>query len=1066
MQRATLFQVLPFVFLVSQFALAMSPENFSESMGDLDPSEVIEASKLTTTSSTAGLGAHIMHGLGAASSPELSVASSPAGDPSNTMSLNAIIHTSLNLITVGNLSSAFTCGLSYQAYDSFTSSWNSVFVNWTTYTTELLTVTVVQGTGTVYTTVDGIPRASGIFTPTATSVFNTATISSSVSLGPRPPPPLNASAPLSPTCSLGVSECRALYSSYFSSLGINPNATIVPSITPVPTNSPPCGAFVLQRNGACSSSSNSRQTPGSCTLYGQNVQLFFFPPATQQSNGTTTNMVVQAFAPGVTFTSPSVYLSFDALWATSTMFGDEDRLCTTYSDGINIITTVVDGGVAYASAGTTHRNVLLTLEPEDVSSVVVNLPESQTASVISALASGGSDYSYWASQISSALYNEDYANQRITLTDLIHPPNSAYYFQGLGRPGCDFAPAWDDLADTPTPVLIRPECQTVFEGLYKAQLSLPSQLLSIDPAWSTCYPNIQGVYDPPHILTKGSTAAVPAGPTPSGSFVPHPPPAPSGRPAAPTPDPTPSINSDPMGPTIISGERGGSSSSQSIVSPWPSPGASQGRDPKLASTDEPGLQPGPSASYTVSLDDLRPSDSRIAGSVLASKGSGVSGAVKPVASQDGISGAVVSFDPMIASIVSGSADQEVGDTDPGGGGVVAGSDSGSTADNNRYGTSDNKALGSSQEVAVDIGGHLITAVSHTDAAIVDGHTLKIGDSDVMVDGHTVSAADKGILVDGSMVLYSPVVSSAPGTARTAGVKIDGIQYTAASQNGAVLIGSKTVSVGGAPAIIGGHIVSAAVKGVVVTLTVGGKPVTASEENGAFVISGSTLHVGSSPVTINGAAISLGSSGVVVGANSLPFEALGLAPLTADELKSGQTTVKTGSSSYQISEAPNGQYVVLDGSITLSAGGPATMIDGQMVSAYPGGVKIGSSFTNHGASVFTEDGHIFTVSPEADDANIMVVDGSISLTVDGAASIVDGEKLSAVSGGVVAGSFTVSLDTGSTMAVDPGISSSTVSPQVSSPGEGTSPFSGAKRIIGSLFAALFCSCIGTVLAAVF
>ncbi|KAL9093975.1 MAG: hypothetical protein Q9165_003645 [Trypethelium subeluteriae] len=1028
----------------------MSPQNFSVSMGESNPSEVFGASRLTVASSTAGLGAHIMHGLGAASNAELSVSSSPARDPSKIESPNAIVPTKLGLNTDRNLSSAFACGLSYQAYSSFMWEWYRAQASETTSTTELLTFSVVKRTGAVYTTVDGIPRAS-------------------------------------------VAS------------GVSPNATIVPSITPVPTNSPPCGAFVLQPNGTCSDFNIPPETPGSCTLYGSEAQLFFFPPATQQSNSTATNMVVQAFAPGITFTSPSVYLSFDALWASSALDGIHEIDCPQYSDGITGGSTMELGGGALVFVGPTHRDVLLTLEPEDVSSVVVNLPESQTASIISALASGGSDYSYWAHKVWSVLMNGDYAYQRVTLANLIHPPNSAYYLQGPGPPGFSFVETLDGTTYySQSPVFIQPEF------------------------------------------------AVPAGPTTSGSFVPPAPPAPSGRPAAPTPDPTPSVNSDPMGPSAIPGEGGASSSSQSIVGPRPvgsgpqpdpsstepskSPEVGQGRDPKPASIAEPGSQPGPSASHTVSLNSVRPSEFRIAGPVPASKGLGLSGAVEPVASQDTNSDAGVSFDPMIASVVSGSADQEAGDRGPGGGGVVAGLDLGFTEGDNRYGTSDNEALGSKQEVTVEIGGHLITAASHTNAAIVDGHTLKIGDSDDMIEGHTFSAADKGILVDGSMALYSPIASSAPATARTADVNIDVTHYAAASHNRAVLIGSKTISVGGAPAMIGGHVVSAAAQGVVVDgttapfsqaaspafdraetaeftiggkpyatswrpgavivgtntlspggaaavihgqtvsavssgivmdgsteiysaqgssvtgaselahrviLTVDSKPVTASEEDGALVVSGSTLRVGNSPVTINGEAISVGESGVVVGTSNWPFKALGLAPLTAGGLQSGQTTVQIGSSLYQISEAPNGQYAVLDRSMTLSAGAPVTMVDGQMVSAYPGGVKIGSSFINPGASVFTEDGHIFTVSPEAGDANIVVVNGFNSLTVGGAASIADGEKLSAVTGGVV-GSFTVSPDAGSTTAVSPGISSSTVSPQVSSTSNGKSPSSGAGR----------------------
>jgi len=52
------------------------------------------------------------------------------------------------------------------------------------------------------------------------------------------------------------------------------------------------------------------------------VQVFYFPPSSANASATYANVtsqtVVQSWAPGITFTSPSIYLSFDHLSAYST----------------------------------------------------------------------------------------------------------------------------------------------------------------------------------------------------------------------------------------------------------------------------------------------------------------------------------------------------------------------------------------------------------------------------------------------------------------------------------------------------------------------------------------------------------------------------------------------------------------------------------------------------------------------------------------------------------------------------------------------------------------------------
>ena len=181
-----------------------------------------------------------------------------------------------------------------------------------TYIATIVTA-ITHGSGHVYTTVDNIPVASGKFSPTKvlnTTVYSTTSteIDSLTTVTP------NVS---TPSCSrLGPSDCSLLYNSYVQSLGLAPNAS-VPSITPAPTNSPACPEYYYKPWSSCSYWYDNVQ---GCLISGANVQLFYFPSKTTngtQSHNITASPVVQSYAPGITFTSPSIYLSFDYLSAIS-----------------------------------------------------------------------------------------------------------------------------------------------------------------------------------------------------------------------------------------------------------------------------------------------------------------------------------------------------------------------------------------------------------------------------------------------------------------------------------------------------------------------------------------------------------------------------------------------------------------------------------------------------------------------------------------------------------------------------------------------------------------------------
>lgn len=124
-----------------------------------------------------------------------------------------------------------SCATSWAAYSSQLSSFA---LNTTSSTTSYSawSTSLVSGTGDVYTTSDGIPVASGNFTPTRTvaTVYNIT--SSQTFTYTTTDAPTNT-----PKCSFSPKDCSRLYVSYLSSLGLSANASI-PSITPAPPNSP------------------------------------------------------------------------------------------------------------------------------------------------------------------------------------------------------------------------------------------------------------------------------------------------------------------------------------------------------------------------------------------------------------------------------------------------------------------------------------------------------------------------------------------------------------------------------------------------------------------------------------------------------------------------------------------------------------------------------------------------------------------------------------------------------------------------------------------------------------
>ena len=206
-----------------------------------------------------------------------------------------------------------------------------------------------------------------------------------------------------------------------------------------------------------------------------------------------------------------------------------------------------------------------------------------------------------------------------------------------------------------------------------------------------------------------------------------------------------------------------------------------------------------------------------------------------------------------------------------------------------------------------------------------------------------------------------------------------------------------------------------------TIQANGKPYTVSyTNNNAVVVNGATLASGGR-ITVDGQAINnLGSSGVVVGTATV-------SPPSGDNNNQGSseaaTTLNVNGKSYTVSNAGNGAIDV--NGATVSQGGSAATVDGQMVSAASGVVAIGTQEvtvanleqsgqatanpTTVLGAMMSQAGSIITVTRDASATNVDIADGSIWLTVGGAAQTVDGVVLSAASNGIVRdGTNTVEL----------------------------------------------------------
>ena len=252
---------------------------------------------------------------------------------------------------------------------------------------------------------------------------------------------------------------------------------------------------------------------------------------------------------------------------------------------------------------------------------------------------------------------------------------------------------------------------------------------------------------------------------------------------------------------------------------------------------------------------------------------------------------------------------------------------------------------------------------HPDLIAIGGQTLRVGGNAKTIDGDTFSAAPDGVvLISGSQTstlpLFSQVASAALGAQGPAiFTGNDGSIVTAFAdpQNQNFVVGGRTIVSDGPAITVAGNTVSAMSNGLVVldgTYTrvlhfpslppegivftaPYGNVITAYSAlggNGAMIINGQTLSQGGPAVTSNGQTMSAKSNELIVsdGSHTQTLH------LSSSQKEQNVVTAPDGKVMTAYSAAASSGAIVIDGH-TFSVGGPALTVDGESLSDGPNGL---------------------------------------------------------------------------------------------------------------------------------
>ncbi|KAK3068237.1 hypothetical protein LTR53_014358 [Teratosphaeriaceae sp. CCFEE 6253] len=213
-----------------------------------------------------------------------------------------------------------------------------------------------------------------------------------------------------------------------------------------------------------------------CAITGNNVKLLYWQPSTAHvlnysistgklpvgsTNATSASTVV---FDGTTLTSPTVYISYDMLYASNSCHG----------------------------VGGTFKNTIIPVRTEDLSSLAYQ-----------PLANWAIGPGQWGNQQLSYKY----INRPFNFTDLAEPVPDSVYNQ---LPWCQRElRGWTNAGFNASKFTCTPK-----DASYAPLIAVPTEVRNLDPAWASCTAWYGGLFDPPEALHGVPVAAAPTTPAP------------------------------------------------------------------------------------------------------------------------------------------------------------------------------------------------------------------------------------------------------------------------------------------------------------------------------------------------------------------------------------------------------------------------------------------------------------------------------------------------------------------------------------------------------------------------
>ncbi|KAI9692820.1 MAG: hypothetical protein M1822_004814 [Bathelium mastoideum] len=1020
------------------------------------------------------LGSYILQGLGksptnsqtqaqstAVSGHLASPSSSDAGN-STSSAFQYAANTTRSSLKANDTSSARSCAIALQNYIDASAAWFSNHTSSTTQKFAPSTGTSISYQYITTTLCDGVPRA---ISPSPVTVTTTAG-------GYWNPTFVAIPYPEKPPCSLDAEDCDLLLDVYssrivsyesadeawltYNSVHSVTGVQVFPNTLPVsPTCTPytPCHSCQVSANSMRLLYWPSTAVPNNNICPSQNGTNMTTFTATQTGDGPNT----QVFE-GMTLTSPTAYMSFAGVVVS---------WCSNQS--------------------TIKTNTIIPVNPTDVSSLRSVITPVFNPSAPGPYINYKGPYSFDYGDLNTPMPYSAYTNWWscfgdpdyfcATMTpDLYGPilqyPSSFIQIIDPSLSTCELGYAYRGVYDPPHALQQQPSAALPMNP-HKFSASSPAQTSSRIPADPATSP-----------ANSASAKSSPVPPTPSPT--PYIPPGASSPKAPPLMPPSTGqhtagsgTSKDPSGGDPVPEQGSGSQAPQPSQQP---PAAASPSDSDPDSDSDPHVT-GNGGSESVdpghAPDPANPPKStpNNAGDPAQDAGGNIVGILSAGGSQPQSPGSGTAGDPAqnagghVVGILnhgggsqpqppgSGAADDpgNIGlanepEPDPSGNGGAAiisvlahGGTSSGVSDPQAGPSSSNTGVEDPGVIAAMVGDEPIYQVPNDPSSVrVAGASLHEGDQ-TEIGGTPVSMGSGYIVVGtGAEASKIPLTSdegSLEGAILTLGSKAYTV-YQEPGQNGAVVIGSQTLSIGGPPVTVGGHVVSLGGDGVVVdgsstavldvpvtvdpamvakatgVLSFGSPQITAFEESdGNMVVGTQTLSVGGPAITMDGHLVSLGSQGVVVDGRSTV--AIDSSVAAGQGLQAKATAVIfLGSSRITAFEEGNGDVVI--GTQTLSVGGSAVTIDGHTLSDAPGGIVVDNSRTvswseisgamgSEEARITAADGKILTAVEEPGHAGTIIIDGSITLSAGGPDATVDGEVISFASGAlVVNGSVTETL----------------------------------------------------------